>query len=401
MASSDSLPLPSSSSSSSSLSTFSASAIPSHHIATLIPVKLNRDNYLLWKSLFTPILQNADLYGLLDGSDQCPPQFLPTLESNPAYPTWVARDRTCKIWLHAAISESVLPYTVGCSSAQSLWDNLEKRFSAITRSHILQLKGQLQTLKKGSDPMMLYLEKIKALADGLAAAGAPLADLDLIAHILRGLPPEYDSFGTSIRVRSDPIDPDALHGLLISEEIEILQRDTLNPISNSSAPFQAFHTSVHFRPTSSRPSPGPNPPKYTSNPPLLPTPSTPPYLSQPNTFSHPSHNRFRQTPKIRCQICNKPNHTAIECRHRSNFAYQGRSPPARFTAMTATHSPPPSSSLWYADTGATNHVTPDLHNLSHQLPYQGNDKVLVGSGEGLPIANTGSSLGTPSLSWPH
>ncbi|XP_016650447.1 PREDICTED: uncharacterized protein LOC107881345 [Prunus mume] len=209
MASSDSLPLPSSSSSSSSLSTFSASAIPSHHIATLIPVKLNRDNYLLWKSLFTPILQNADLYGLLDGSDQCPPQFLPTLESNPAYPTWVARDRTCKIWLHAAISESVLPYTVGCSSAQSLWDNLEKRFSAITRSHILQLKGQLQTLKKGSDPMMLYLEKIKALADGLAAAGAPLADLDLIAHILRGLPPEYDSFGTSIRVRSDPIDPDA------------------------------------------------------------------------------------------------------------------------------------------------------------------------------------------------
>lgn len=83
--------------------------------------------------------------------------------------------------------------------------------------------------------MMQYLERIKSLADGLAAAGAPLDDLDLIAHILRGLPPAYDSFGTSIRVRADPIDLDTLHGLLVSEEIEILQRETLAPNDSSSS----------------------------------------------------------------------------------------------------------------------------------------------------------------------
>lgn len=83
--------------------------------------------------------------------------------------------------------------------------------------------------------MMQYLERIKSLADGLAAAGAPLDDLDLIAHILRGLPPAYDSFSTSIRVRADPIDLDTLHGLLVSEEIEILQRETLAPNDSSSS----------------------------------------------------------------------------------------------------------------------------------------------------------------------
>ncbi|KAK2663944.1 hypothetical protein Ddye_002518, partial [Dipteronia dyeriana] len=93
---------------------------------------------------------------------------------------------------------SVLSYTIGCATAKTLWDTLKKRFAAITRSHILQLKGQLQTLKK-----------------------APLDDIDVIAHTFRGLPLEYDSFGTSIRIRTKPINLDALHGLLINEEIEL------------------------------------------------------------------------------------------------------------------------------------------------------------------------------------
>ncbi|KAK3211375.1 hypothetical protein Dsin_016081 [Dipteronia sinensis] len=109
--------------------------------------------------LVLPILQNSDLYSILDGSDPCPPKTLPDDLPNPAFQTWVTRDRTCKIWLHAALSDSVLPYTVGCATAKILW--------------------------KGSNSMMQYLEQMKSIADGLAAAGAPLDDLDLIAHTLR------------------------------------------------------------------------------------------------------------------------------------------------------------------------------------------------------------------------
>ncbi|KAK2666005.1 hypothetical protein Ddye_004579 [Dipteronia dyeriana] len=142
----------------------------------LMEKKKASENYLLWKSLFIPILLNSDLYSLLDGSDPCLPKTLST--------------------------DFVLPYTVGCVTVKTLWDTLDKLFVAITRSHILQLKGQLQTLKKGSNSMMQYFEKIKSLVDGLIAVGAPLDDIDVIAHTLHGLPSEYDSFGTSI-----PLEP--------------------------------------------------------------------------------------------------------------------------------------------------------------------------------------------------
>ncbi|KAK2663943.1 hypothetical protein Ddye_002517, partial [Dipteronia dyeriana] len=59
-------------------STISITVISPHHITNLIPIKLTRENYLLWKSLFIPILQNSDLYSLLDGSDSCPPKTLST-----------------------------------------------------------------------------------------------------------------------------------------------------------------------------------------------------------------------------------------------------------------------------------------------------------------------------------
>ncbi|KAK3219218.1 hypothetical protein Dsin_013188 [Dipteronia sinensis] len=126
--------------------------------------------------------------------------------------------------------------------------------------------------------MMQYLEKIKSLPDGLSAAGAPLDDLDLIAYTLRGLPSEYDSFGTSIRVCAEPIDPDALHGLLSNAEIELQQREALAP-PDSTSYLQAFHTSVSPKPNNySYSYTSPNQNHSFSKPPLIPT--------QPSTTSH-------------------------------------------------------------------------------------------------------------------
>jgi hypothetical protein len=76
-----------------------------------------------------------------------------------------------------------------------------------------------------------------------------------------------------------------------------------------------------------------------------------------------------------------------------DFAFQGRHPPAQLAAMAAyfpdtTEDEQP----WYLDSGANHHVTFDLEKLSLQQPYQGNDKVTVGNGSGLQIANTGSFI---------
>ncbi|KAL5836898.1 hypothetical protein ACOSQ3_014067 [Xanthoceras sorbifolium] len=46
---------------------------------------------------------------------------------------------------------------------------------------------------------------------------------------------------------------------------------------------------------------------------------------------------------------------------------------------------------WYADSGATNHVTSDLNNLSLSSKYKGTDKLAVGNGNQLSILNVGKS----------
>ena len=46
---------------------------------------------------------------------------------------------------------------------------------------------------------------------------------------------------------------------------------------------------------------------------------------------------------------------------------------------------------WCVDSGATNHITSSLNNLSLHTPYGGNDKVAVGNGKTLPITNVGLS----------
>ncbi|KAL5808643.1 hypothetical protein ACOSQ3_029334 [Xanthoceras sorbifolium] len=44
-------------------------------------------------------------------------------------------------------------------------------------------------------------------------------------------------------------------------------------------------------------------------------------------------------------------------------------------------------SPWYSDSGATNHITSDLGNLTIQSDCRGNDRLVVGNGQQLNVSN--------------
>lgn len=46
---------------------------------------------------------------------------------------------------------------------------------------------------------------------------------------------------------------------------------------------------------------------------------------------------------------------------------------------------------WYVDLGATNHITPDVHNLSNNTNYNITEQIFVGDVTGLHIKHIGSS----------
>ena len=77
-----------------------------------------------------------------------------------------------------------------------------------------------------------------------------------------------------------------------------------------------------------------------------------------------------------------------------DFTYQGRHPPAKLASMVANAAQVHSSNAWLAwltDTGCSDHVTPNLSELSlMQQPVQGLEVVTVGNGQELLVTHIGN-----------
>ena len=94
---------------------------------------------------------------LLDEVPFIPEKFLKDLNGtvtsvlNPDYLIWKSKERALITFISSTLTPSVLAITVGCIFACEVWKVLESRFSSISRSHVMNLKGELHNVKKGSD----------------------------------------------------------------------------------------------------------------------------------------------------------------------------------------------------------------------------------------------------------
>ncbi|KAH7670249.1 RNA-directed DNA polymerase protein [Dioscorea alata] len=99
--------------------------------------------------------------------------------------------------------------------------------------------------------------------------------------------------------------------------------------------------------------------------------------------STPAHGGQRPT----CQVCDKVGHDALRCYHRFDHTYEADE--NHIPASTASSCTVDSN--WYADTGATDHITHDLERLTTRERYTGGDHVQVANRTGLSIAHVGNS----------
>ena len=85
-----------------------------HSIGLHVPIKLTRDNFLLWKTQLFPLLNYQDLAHILM---QDPPISTQIVDHggiivNTTYPTWWRQDQQVLSLIVTSLSESVLPYVV-------------------------------------------------------------------------------------------------------------------------------------------------------------------------------------------------------------------------------------------------------------------------------------------------
>jgi hypothetical protein len=110
---------------------------------------------------------------------------------------------------------------VGHNSAQEVWKTLEHRFTSTSRANVLNLKIELHNLKKGTESVSLYLQKVKNTRDKLVAVGILIDNEELLHIILKGLPREYSPFCSAIRTRNEPVSFEEIMVLLQTEEQSI------------------------------------------------------------------------------------------------------------------------------------------------------------------------------------
>ncbi|KAG9442408.1 hypothetical protein H6P81_018262 [Aristolochia fimbriata] len=167
------------------------------NITNSVSLKLDRSNYLLWRSQFLPVLHSQGVMGFINGDIQPPAQFIPIADSttpNPHYVAWFRVDQTLQSWILATLTPGAVGQMLGLKRAQAMWLTLEQTYASNLQARILHLRMELQNLKKGTMPIFEFLEKAKTLADSLSAAGRPIDQDDLVSYILHGLGSEYEPF---------------------------------------------------------------------------------------------------------------------------------------------------------------------------------------------------------------
>jgi histone deacetylase 1/2 len=273
----------------------------------------------------------------------------------------------------------------------------------------MQIRVALSRVKKLDSSVTTYFNKVKSLADVLTSIGQPLRPEEFTGYLLAGLDDDYDALVevVSARALTNPMPIKDVYSQMLNTEQRVASRKA------------DIHTDMHMSANYGSRSSGSKPaysPSYRPDPSQQQGKSA---YSKPNYTSSPSSNsgRFndRGAPtgggngnRPTCQICTKVGHVASCCFKRFNRNFLGAGNDGRymdkqvaaFSVTThGTTSSYPVDTSWYADTGATDHLTNNLDQLHMKEQYHGKDHVHTANGAGMRITHIGQTI-LPTSSHP-
>lgn len=104
------------------------------------------------------LLEGNGIIGFVDGSIACVEKFDSTdtedgtVENDTiisdAYKVWKIHDKALMTLITTTLSPSALSCIIGCISSRQMWETLREIFASITKTNIVQLKIDLQNIKK-------------------------------------------------------------------------------------------------------------------------------------------------------------------------------------------------------------------------------------------------------------
>jgi len=132
-------------------SSSSTSSVSLHHLTTLIPLKLDDENFLLWKQQVLATVDGLLLSSFLDGTNvptRCLSAADGTLSPNLIFISYKQQDNLLVACFLASMTTPILTQMVGLTSAAQIWHTLNTYFSSHARAQIKKLKLLLKNPKK-------------------------------------------------------------------------------------------------------------------------------------------------------------------------------------------------------------------------------------------------------------
>lgn len=143
----------------------------------------------------------------------------PTVMQVKAAKDWNQGARKVMYWLSISIHDSMIGHIQDAITPKQAWDRLVSFDTTNTKARKLQLKNELNTVKKENLLINDYNLKIKAISKSLASIGVIVEDDDKVEVCLRGLTPAYKQFKTSIQTQeNNPSFADLIPMVVVEEK---------------------------------------------------------------------------------------------------------------------------------------------------------------------------------------
>src|SRR5579875_1494527 len=152
--------------------------------------KFNGENFSLFKFKMEMILDEKDLWDIVEGTEKAPPSG----SDEKVIASFKKRERTAFRILCTHLVDAQLQHVKSCKGAAEAWKTLRGIHQTKGLANVLFLRRKFFTMKmQESDDLLQHINKVKTLADQLEALDVAVTEGDIVMTLLESLPSSYEN----------------------------------------------------------------------------------------------------------------------------------------------------------------------------------------------------------------
>lgn len=314
-------------------------------------LKLDGENWAVWKFQTSVILRSRGLYDIVTGENLKPDSGTADIEK------WIKGDCKAQEIIVTRVEPGPMTHLLSCETACEMWTKLKSVFDkeSVVSVHLLQQK--LFSLEFADQSVSTYISQLEEIQSKLKQAGEELSEKMLITKILMSLPVRFKHFRSAWESVASPNQTlSELTSRLLIEEERLKSEENTTALATFSR-VEAAHVPV--------------------------------FKAKECLFCHKKghtvNNCFKKQnsdnkgESRRCFYCKQPGHVIANCQQRKQKDDRGEFDLSDLAVND-----------WCMDTGASEHMCHDKSFFSQLVPSDLSRKVKVGNGNLLNVLGVGT-----------